>query len=265
MASRNKTSGGTGTNQYAVRGRGKTSKANISVITSAVGTNKSCTEGSFHDTICTRMENTFYGTAGLLIRRARLAAGLSQAALAKRAGVSRPTIARYEGQTIDPPAGVFLRVLAAAGYDFQIHNLNDLAQTPSHKSELWVREHQVSSFARSVALYLKSGSEPDAQIELLNLLDVLRGVSAEDLQKMISQSPKFVGDRRYDAWIAALVEHFCAKTGVVVPEWSQDKRRFQKPPWQPTSFHHLDDPLTQCPTAFMRHGILIHASELERA
>jgi predicted nucleotidyltransferase/DNA-binding XRE family transcriptional regulator len=50
-----------------------------------------------------------------LIRDARLAAGLSQAELARRSGTSQPAIARYESGTSSPSVVTLDRVLRAAG------------------------------------------------------------------------------------------------------------------------------------------------------
>ncbi|HEX2736750.1 MAG TPA: helix-turn-helix transcriptional regulator [Acidimicrobiia bacterium] len=53
--------------------------------------------------------------AGDLIFEARRRAGLSQAELARRAGVSRPTVNAYERGRREPGAEALQRLLAAAG------------------------------------------------------------------------------------------------------------------------------------------------------
>ena len=50
---------------------------------------------------------------------ARRKAGLSQRALAERAGVTQATIARIEKGEIDPRSGTVLRLLRACGYDLE--------------------------------------------------------------------------------------------------------------------------------------------------
>ena len=52
-----------------------------------------------------------------LVRSARERAGMTQAALADRAGTSAPTISAYEHGTRHPRADVLLRLLAAAGLE----------------------------------------------------------------------------------------------------------------------------------------------------
>ncbi|HWM62633.1 MAG TPA: helix-turn-helix transcriptional regulator [Solirubrobacterales bacterium] len=51
----------------------------------------------------------------LLVRELRLAAGLSQRALAKRAATSQPAIARYEGGVAAPSLETLERLAAACG------------------------------------------------------------------------------------------------------------------------------------------------------
>lgn len=55
------------------------------------------------------------------LKRARLQAGLSQAELAQRAGVSRTTVARMETLARgDMSVSVLLKLLEAAGYDAKV-------------------------------------------------------------------------------------------------------------------------------------------------
>jgi transcriptional regulator with XRE-family HTH domain len=51
-----------------------------------------------------------------LLCTVREAAGLSKAALAERAGTSRPTLSAYEHGRVSPTVNTFERILAAAGY-----------------------------------------------------------------------------------------------------------------------------------------------------
>lgn len=51
-----------------------------------------------------------------LVRRLRVGAGLSQRALAQRAGTSQPAIARYEGGIATPSWETLQRLAAACGW-----------------------------------------------------------------------------------------------------------------------------------------------------
>lgn len=57
-------------------------------------------------------------TSAELIITARTRRGLSQRALAARAGVEQSTIARIENGTADPTYTTVTRLLSAAGYEF---------------------------------------------------------------------------------------------------------------------------------------------------
>lgn len=55
-----------------------------------------------------------------VIGEAREAAGLSQDALARRAGTSRPTLSAYEHERKSPTLATAARIVAAAGFDLTI-------------------------------------------------------------------------------------------------------------------------------------------------
>jgi len=57
---------------------------------------------------------------GNVLEQAREAAGLSQAALAHRAGTSRPTLSAYEHDRKSPTLQTAARIVAAAGFDLTL-------------------------------------------------------------------------------------------------------------------------------------------------
>ena len=59
-------------------------------------------------------------TAARLLRRARRSAGLSQRALADRAGVPQPAVARIEAGAVSPRVNTLEALLAAAGCALEI-------------------------------------------------------------------------------------------------------------------------------------------------
>jgi hypothetical protein len=58
--------------------------------------------------------------AGRMLRYARRSAGLSQRALAARAGVPQPAVARIERGRVSPSVDTLDRLLAAAGMTLQL-------------------------------------------------------------------------------------------------------------------------------------------------
>jgi transcriptional regulator with XRE-family HTH domain len=59
-------------------------------------------------------------TSGLLIREARLRAGLSQGELAERSGKDRAQIARWERDTVQPSFETLRELVRACGFDFSL-------------------------------------------------------------------------------------------------------------------------------------------------
>jgi transcriptional regulator with XRE-family HTH domain len=71
-------------------------------------------------------------TANLLLL-ARRAAGLSQAAMAARAGTSRPTLSAYEHDRTSPTLTTATRILNAAGFDLTIRPRLQFQQVASDR------------------------------------------------------------------------------------------------------------------------------------
>ncbi|MDH4111190.1 MAG: helix-turn-helix transcriptional regulator [Actinomycetota bacterium] len=59
--------------------------------------------------------------AAQFVREARLRAGLTQRALASRAGVSQPLVARIESGHVEPAFERVLELVRACGFDLEIH------------------------------------------------------------------------------------------------------------------------------------------------
>lgn len=89
----------------------------------------------------------FYGVAASLIWQARTQAGLSQAALAERAGMSQPHIAAYERGRREPTLPVLMSLLAAAGFDLRTR----LAPRDTHDEDLAAWEQTLAEDERTRA------------------------------------------------------------------------------------------------------------------
>jgi transcriptional regulator with XRE-family HTH domain len=57
---------------------------------------------------------------GILLRKARNRAGLSQRSLAAKAGVPQSTVGRIETGAIEPRIDTLLRILHASGHDLEL-------------------------------------------------------------------------------------------------------------------------------------------------
>ena len=89
-----------------------------------------------------------------LVLDARLRAGLSQRALARRARTSQSVIARIEGRQTSPSIETLLRILRAAGFELRA----ELSLRPARNS------HMLGDVARILAL-----SPEERLLELRNL------------------------------------------------------------------------------------------------
>jgi len=84
-----------------------------------------------------------------LVREARLAAELSQRALARRAGTSQPAIARYESGAASPSWKTLQRLIGACGRRLQVST--ELAPDPADV-ELALRQLELTPLQRLRAL-----------------------------------------------------------------------------------------------------------------
>jgi transcriptional regulator with XRE-family HTH domain len=84
-----------------------------------------------------------------LVRDARLAAGLSQRAMAQRAGTSQPAIARYERGVATPSWETLQRLLAACG---QRLRLSAEVVPDAHDIELAAQQLELTPLERLRAL-----------------------------------------------------------------------------------------------------------------
>ena len=79
--------------------------------------------------------------AAELIREARLAAGLTMAELAERAGTSKPSVSRYENGVVDPRTETLQRLLHACGRELRAQSF-DLPTSSRQVSERFSGQHE---------------------------------------------------------------------------------------------------------------------------
>jgi transcriptional regulator with XRE-family HTH domain len=76
-------------------------------------------------------------TSGMLIREARLLAGISQAELGDRVGLDRAQIARWERDAVQPSFETLRDLLRACGYDL---SLQLARHEPDERAEEQIRK-----------------------------------------------------------------------------------------------------------------------------
>ncbi len=135
-------------------------------------------------------------------------------------------------------------------------------------------EADKSVFIRPESLYdysvaLAKGN-PDAWT-IEEFLDAFYRVSQTGRQAMIDREPELLAGKIEngevtDAYLAALAEYLAWRDGLLVPEWTQDRRRVMKEPWYATGISGLKPLLAmESPAAFRRRNLFVSKNALSRA
>ena len=119
--------------------------------------------------------------------------------------------------------------------------------------------------AHNVKVALDAGSSKEAWRWIMQFLDDFRSCVASGQVPLITERPELTGDRRYDAAIAAPVEHLCASVSMTIPQWTSDPERFSEPWWFVAELPgYRWSALRDSPISFKRHGVFITKRELDR-
>jgi transcriptional regulator with XRE-family HTH domain len=182
-----------------------------------------------------------------LIREARRGRGLTQRALADRLKLGQSALADIERSAHDTRGDQLDRIVNAAGYR--------LAVLPTHA-------HSAADWADLIYEELRGPrrSESVAFRALIGLNDDLAGVSKPLRVALCVAPPAPCGDPRFDAALAALVEHHLTISRLPVPDWVREPSRFLSEPWVVSPYTDTDT--EDVPKAFRRHGVLLGVDEL---
>lgn len=181
-----------------------------------------------------------------LIREARRGKGLTQRALADRLGVGQSALADIERSAHDTRGDHLDRIVNAAGYRLAV--LPTYAHSAADWADLIYEELRGPRRSESVAFRA-----------LIGLNDDLAGVSKPLRVALCVAPPAPCGDPRFDAALAALVEHHLTIGRLPVPDWVREPSRFLSEPWVVSPYTDTED----VPKAFRRHGVLLGADELQ--
>jgi transcriptional regulator with XRE-family HTH domain len=184
-------------------------------------------------------------TAGVLLRQARSGSGLSQRALAKKARDHQPNVAAIESGARDARCETLSRLIHASGGSLCVLPTTDAT---------------VAAVADEIADLLDRGRERQAYQAFIGLHDDLVRARPATRVALCVMPPRGVGDDRYDALLAALVEHDLE--GLPVPEWATDPKRDAHDWWVEDLSAVRDRVRALTPPAFARHGIWLDGAEL---
>jgi transcriptional regulator with XRE-family HTH domain len=197
--------------------------------------------------------------ASSLVRDIRRRAGLTQRALAARAGVPQPTIAEIEAGRREPSMTLLGRLAEATGYELKL----ELQPLPP-RSAVATANRIRDLLARAEGESWSALHEDAALRAAIDFKDALASASADDFTHLVDTPPGLTGDTRWDALIAAVVEDEAATRVVTTPRWTDEEVRFTRPPWYLSANRALHTwELATAPGAFVRHGVLAAKEELE--
>jgi transcriptional regulator with XRE-family HTH domain len=178
-----------------------------------------------------------------LIRARRLAAGISQRELARRAGTSSATVHRYEAGQVDPSVGTLNRLLRSCLP--RRRRWSSVAELGDALDDALARGE--TNCWRLVAEFLDDDQRADDGEFALSVMD----------------APGPARDPRARALSAALADHLSARRGLPPPGWTCGIGEVT--PW----WFVAGDPfkaiaLRESPPSFATRGIFITSGALER-
>lgn len=202
------------------------------------------------------MEMDAKALSSALLKTVRSERSLSQRDLASRAGVPQPTIAEIETRKREPSLTLLSRIVESTGLGLDVR-LIPLERGSALFAAMAVKERLSGSGS-------PSEREDAALRALIDLKDALRRSSRDEFKSLVSQPPDLIGDTRWDAFLAAIVEHEAAEKGLPVPKWTDDEERTTRPFWYLSENRRLHNwERATAPSAFVRHGVFVARDELE--
>lgn len=194
--------------------------------------------------------------AAHLMRQVRRQAGLSQLALAERAGMSQSMVSAYENGRRQPTTPTLARLLAAAGTRLQL-----VAQPAAIRTGA----EPIAVVARRIARALSTGDAAGAWRQLVGFTDDFRSSAPGGRGWLVQEPPALLEQSNYNAAIAGLVEYLCAQRRMPVPAWTSEEDRFVQPWWFPAGLPALRArALRDSPISFKRHGVFVTAEAFDR-
>lgn len=191
-----------------------------------------------------------------ITKRARAAADLTQAELARRAGTAQSAVAAYESGRRTPGVRTLERLLDACDHDLML-----AARPRARRGALSLDE-----LAPLIAEDLADGRERDALRLLFGFADDFRGSSRPGMIELIREEPRTTGDPRFDAALAGVAELFSIEAQIPTPAWVNEPSRFVEPWWFATSREAFEAyTLARTPAALARHGVFIAREVFDRA
>lgn len=185
-----------------------------------------------------------------IVRSLRTEAGLSVRALAQAAGVASSTISRIEQGRLHPTVYLLQRVAEAAGARLRIEPDVDYAVS-------------AVGLALSMRPDLEQGDETWPVRKAAEFAARFRSSDERGRHRMVAAEPPSTGNRRWDVFLAALVEWLTVQLRVPTPDWVHHPDRYLGEGWWVTrmkSMHAWE--YAGAPASFKIRGVYIHRDSL---
>ena len=184
-----------------------------------------------------------------ILEVARKSKGISQTELALLSHGYQPNISQIERAETDPGIETLEKYLKAI--DFSILPLP--TRTPI-----------VAEFALKISSALSQGSHEKAFRIFLNLNDRLGEAKPEICVALCITPAPLVGDQKFDALIAGLVDYHLSRRKLPIADWVKDPVRSLKSKWLVDSYDpHPENVEKRTPKPFLKRNILLSESELQ--
>jgi hypothetical protein len=116
----------------------------------------------------------------------------------------------------------------------------------------------VAEVASEVATSVAEGNDAMAVRLALDFARLFDSQPLDRRAALVAETPQPCGDTRYDALLAAIVEHLCARDGLPVPSWVEEPGRFLDTWWFVSGLPRLHaSALVQSPISFARRGVFV--------
>ena len=198
--------------------------------------------------------------ASTIVRHIRREKALSQRELARLARVPQPTISEVESARREPSITLLSKIAESAGFALDVR----LVPLPRNGAIATARRISERLGANSNDDQVVSEREDAALRAIIDLRDALRRATEAELHRLVASPPSLIGQPRWDAFLAGIVEDECARRDLAPPTWVEDDRRFLTPPWflsENPELHQWEAETS--PAALARHGVLAAEDELE--
>ena len=145
-------------------------------------------------------------TPAQLVAELRVSAGLSQRALASRAGCTRSTIVRIENGEMDPTVTMLARITTATG----------------HRLDIRAKQALRSESLAAIAELVLSADEPEIPFtRLRGLIDWL-DLNLHSAIDAIADPPPRTGNEKLDNLLAAIANKIADENFLTRPTWTSD-------------------------------------------